>query len=628
MISLLQLIFITILSGSLGSGGKVELNEATIFKNGKSETTTLSEAIQFLQLSNIEKLEERIKKLKLENEELKEEHKEEVKNLEIERKKSVDNIEDKIKKAKQSNNNQEMLVGFMRDLVAIDNAKLHNCMSKMQTQDVELTVLSEERQEYQRKNEMNLKNSFKQVELIKILENEKSALKDTYNTRNSQVGNTFIDPEIENAEEFPQYAKFLTKTLADQADKINRMSEQMEVDDKVEERMQLILEELEGLNFTFTSDSSHWGLLDKYQVIVTQQASSLAALGPALTSLVEIGARKYDYQMNTEGKVLDVTPCQCIPKIDQAGVTPSHLSFSCPPGTVSSTSLQATLNLECPDGLCPPDLADAQCGDFHAMPWSDWKPCLGSANECLVNSYRTRKVRNDSGGISEETELQGLSRNPLIYIASTVAPNTKTNVTMIHSDENYPFSLYLPAGLRLGIFLVGGGGGADDSYSGSSGFFEYEEWTVPQDKLYDFFLTLGSGGDYSSGAPTTLAISQPKDQREYGNFWSLTANGGGNSRGQGWSGGSSELGGWNGGNGQDEYNGNGNSLPAPCSPLVSLSPGQTGTYDSDGTGGGGVIVNDIKPDKRWKRDGEGFGAGGGEDNYDGYAGVAVIMVCQ
>ena len=39
-------------------------------------------------------------------------------------------------------------------------------------------------------------------------------------------------------------------------------------------------------------------------------------------------------------------------------------------------------------------------------------------------------------------------------------------------------------------------------------------------------------------------------------------------------------------------------------------------------------MNGEKPSKRNTQDGEGFGAGGGEDQKPGYDGVVVVMLCD
>ena len=62
---------------------------------------------------------------------------------------------------------------------------------------------------------------------------------------------------------------------------------------------------------------------------------------------------------------------------------------------------------------------------------------------------------------------------------------------------------------------------------------------------------------------------------------------------------------------------------------ASLTPGAGGTTrKNEGGGGGGVIIDGKKPTRRSDMDGEGFGGGGAEMNYDGYTGVALIILCD
>ena len=98
----------------------------------------------------------------------------------------------------------------------------------------------------------------------------------------------------------------------------------------------------------------------------------------------------------------------------------------------------------------------------------------------------------------------------------------------------------------------------------------------------------------------------------------VSADGGGRG-GAGWSGVNGDIGGSNGEYGSNE------PLPHLCS--VSLTPGAAGYNSGDGAGAGGVVVGGQKPTRTSRKDGEGFGAGGGEDNNNGYPGVVVLTIC-
>ena len=86
-----------------------------------------------------------------------------------------------------------------------------------------------------------------------------------------------------------------------------------------------------------------------------------------------------------------------------------------------------------------------------------------------------------------------------------------------------------------------------------------------------------------------------------------------------WGGAGGDIGGSNGEYGSNE------PLPHLCS--VNLTPGAAGSNSGDGAGAGGVVVDGQKPTRRSSKDGEGFGAGGGEDSNKGYPGVVVLTIC-
>ena len=186
------------------------------------------------------------------------------------------------------------------------------------------------------------------------------------------------------------------------------------------------------------------------------------------------------------------------------------------------------------------------------------------------------------------------------------------------------------------MFLVGGGGAADggyadsysysyssyadSSYAGSSGFFMHQTFVVHQTQSFVLEVIVGKGGTYGGDGQSTEVRGL------YTSPSSLLARGGGGAGRDGWSGGSGGggSGGANGSNGHGQ-NGSGEALPTVCG--VELAPGDSGTNSSDGEGGGGVIVDGQKPTRNHYQDGEGFGAGGGEDNLSGYPGVVVLSLC-
>merc|ERR1711915_693133 len=94
--------------------------------------------------------------------------------------------------------------------------------------------------------------------------------------------------------------------------------------------------------------------------------------------------------------------------------------------------------------------------------------------------------------------MSGKSHNPLFW--------SNANTALSTGVADFSQQIWIPGGMKLGIFVVGGGGGADDSYSGSSGFFKYEELTVETSGFYNISVELGNGGDYSDGGDTTFDI--------------------------------------------------------------------------------------------------------------------------
>ena len=187
--------------------------------------------------------------------------------------------------------------------------------------------------------------------------------------------------------------------------------------------------------------------------------------------------------------------------------------------------------------------------------------------------------------------------------------------------DSTSLALELPVNKTLAVFALGGGGGADRSSPGSSGFFKYAILDLSPGKK-QLNITIGDGGlDSQDGLPTSLTIDS---------VLLFTADGGGGVGRPGWTGISTSDGQGTGGtNGQ--Y-GTGETLPEMCGGL-GLQPGAAGHGSTDGRGAGGVLVGQVnspirKPAKRHDQDGEGYGAGGGEDNLPGYPGVLVLMLCD
>jgi len=185
-------------------------------------------------------------------------------------------------------------------------------------------------------------------------------------------------------------------------------------------------------------------------------------------------------------------------------------------------------------------------------------------------------------------------------------------------------SFKLPSS-KIFLFLIGGGGYGDkDNVAGSSGFVSEEIITRGNSGNVSFSVTIGGGGSrrHTDGYPTIVVVDGE----------TFTANGGGGNGEAGWSGGGDNRGGTGGSNGSSGIKdsnsmNNGQNIPLPR--IAELVAGAGGpSVSNEGGGGGGVIINGQKPSRRHNGDGEGYGAGGGEWNSDGYPGAVFIKVEQ
>jgi len=344
---------------------------------------------------------------------------------------------------------------------------------------------------------------------------------------------------------------------------------------------------LKVLSNTFCFLEKHlleWDLLGSLMELTKVQSDSLSALKPTISYIVN-NNRGFDYQVNERGLLQSISPCQCLPRTENTSLALSGIQFSCPAGTADTLSGEKNGIMTCLDDGCPTTLTDDLC-DTRSL-WSEWTPCT----KCLVQSSRSRFFANGE----KEIETKGVE--PLILTASS-----RMNLTLLE-------------GSRLSVFAVGGGGAADSTYAGSSGFFKHQTLFINQTQSVVLDITIGNGGG-SSGAngQTTTVRGLPSV---------VSAQGGGGAKRPGWSGvggGNDDVGGFNGKYGTNE------PLPILCH--VKLTPGSAGSSSSDGTGAGGIVVDGQKPTKRSTVDGEGYGAGGGEDDRSGYPGVVVLTLCD
>ena len=182
---------------------------------------------------------------------------------------------------------------------------------------------------------------------------------------------------------------------------------------------------------------------------------------------------------------------------------------------------------------------------------------------------------------------------------------------------------------HIGLFAVGGGGGGDvDECAGSSGFFVYTFYQKPVGSgPLSVNITIGPGGTGHGGHDGGVTSIVMGDK-------AVEAKGGGGNGRSGWGGGGDNggNGGFNGssGRGSQDVNGNGSGaeLPVLCRD-IKLSAGKNGKgINREGGGGGGILIEGRKSCRHNLLNGEGYGAGGGEDDQEGSAGVVVLMLCD
>jgi len=482
--------------------------------------------------------------------------------------------------------NKRVLVRFLSHRLRKNDNRAKVSRDVIEAQNEKLRILGEERKTYQEKNKMFLRQAYLQADEIMRQETQKTALKDALKI---EVGlqqdycnltKLLQDNPVGN---FPSYVSLLTKSLTDQTEEINKLRSFTDEESQIEVQTREVLEEMKKLNVTFSTDTEEWDLLGSLTELVKVQSDSLTALKPTISYVVK-NNRGFDYVVNEKGLLKSISPCQCLPKTEGTSLAVSGIQFACPTGKADPVSAERNGVVTCLDGTCPATLTEDLCVDSSSI-WSEWTPCLN----CLVASTRWRQGTNGE----KEIDTKGVTTPLIVTTSSTL------NVT-------------IPQGYQLSVFVVGGGGAASGGTAGSSGFFEHETLNVDQTQSFVLEVTIGRGGmsNGASGESTTVQ----------GLPSIVSAQGGGGSGGPGWSGVSGDTGGSNG-----QY-GNNEPLPNLCG--VSLTPGAAGYGSSDGKGAGGVVVDGRKPARTSSVDGEGFGAGGGEDNRHGYPGVVILSLCE
>lgn len=549
----------------------VVVNETVmIWKEEGQVNMTWSEAIEMMKLDEVSKYREIIQEKK--------------------------NEVDELKREKQTLagevNNKDILIRFLSTLLQNNEKQSKVSREMIKAQNEKLKILGEERKTYQEKNKVNLRQAYLQAEVILTQERQKEDLKEALkidtNLRQEYCNLTQLS-SANTVDNYPAYVQMMTKALTDQTEDLKKLRSFLDHENKLEPYMREILEEMKKLNVTFTSDTAEWDLNGSLMSMVEVQAESLESLKPTISYAVN-NNRGFNYH-EIDGKLVAISTCQCIPQTEDSSIIVSGIEFTCPAEMAVHDTGKETGISSCLNGVCEEKISKTSCVDKWST-WSEWMPYTDSY--CFVVETRTRGRPGN-----EDVQTRGVKSHFFVVKSST-------NLTVVMPDNK-----------TLALFGVGGGGAADSSIAGSSGFFAYEA-KVPCSRTVELELIIGAGGaSGGSGTPTTVTL----DGRQ---VLSASGGGGGNTGLSGWSGVTSATANSQGGsNGQ--Y-GSGESLPTLCGG-VSLAPGAAGVSSGDGSGGGGVVVNGEKPVKLNTMDGEGFGAGGGEDDLPGYEGVIVIMLC-
>jgi len=464
--------------------------------------------------------------------------------------------------------NNEKKARISRDVIEAQNEKLH--------------ILGRERKTYQEKNKVNLKQAYLQAEAIMKLEAQKTELKEAlrHDVKLQQDYCNLTDlVQNDHIDNFPAYVTMMTESLVDQSGELDQLRSFLDEESQIHIYMTDLLEEMKKLNETFNADIEEWDLLDSLKELVKVQSDSLTSLKPTISYIVNKNSG-FEYEVNEDGLLRSISPCQCLPHTNGTGFSLTGIQFQCPTGQAVLATQEERGMLLCLDGRCPETFTEDLCVDKRTL-WSEWTPCRSP--HCLVEETRSR-----NGG--KEVVTKGV-RSAIIEESSTL------NVT-------------IPEGYSLSVFAIGGGGGGQGSDTGGSrGGFKH----VLVDKNFnqsslELTINVGEGGKGGSRGGSTTIRGLP-------NYFSA-------------SGGLS-----------DRYQSSTEPRPDLCG--TSITWGADGKYGAgshfyDRAGQGGVIVDGRKPTRQGNNDGEGFGAGGGYDGIVGYTfgrragfkGVAVLSLCK
>jgi len=309
-----------------------DLNETVVIStNGSAEELSWDEAITQLYLTDIEMLKTLVKKQEADINELHEDNRknlnqwevktssmqkewnDEKKELEakstLEKKlllqqmatekgeweKEKNMIQKKQEKATKILNNRitnkNVLIRFLTFRVKNGGKRAKISGNTIKAQNEKLKALGKERKSYQEKNKMNLRQAYLQAGVIMKQEIQKTALKEALikevDLRHDFYNLTELSKPTEvDVEDFPAYVQMMTKTIVDQTQDLRKLRLYLEEEAGIEDSMRKLLEEMEKLNITFSSDIEEWNLLEEMMDLVKVQSDSLASLKPTISYIV------------------------------------------------------------------------------------------------------------------------------------------------------------------------------------------------------------------------------------------------------------------------------------------------------------------------------------------------------
>ena len=235
-------------------------------------------------------------------------------------------------------------------------------------------------------------------------------------------------------------------------------------------------------------------------------------------------------------------------------------------------------------------------------PSQECEHCVSSLPNCKNTSYISCKFTSDSDQTLNDSRL----------------------FTNIDDTINVDFSPSASLGCKATIIAIGGGGDGESYGGGGSGYVKSNVIDVSSTK---YQVSVGQYGQDSvfrlKNGQNVLTAQAGGDGDSYD---SLVGGDGYSGGGSGGYNGGGEKGGSDGSDGNGSYRGSGSIFDISTISLKyhTLSPGNGGEpIESFGGGGGGVLVDNVGP-AYGTHQGQGYGGGGGYNQYHGLQGMVLI----